>query len=153
MGFSFDRWRFLAEGKIWASQHETISNWGGDSELELNRFSVSARACRSVFGSRFEFAPCAVMSVHHLSVLGSGPNLVSGADTVTWAAVGVGAQARLLITHWLGLVAGFDAELQLSRPEITMSLPGSGSPEPTESSIEQLAPAAATITLGSEWIF
>src|SRR6478752_2625338 len=153
VGYSFDRWRFLAEGKIWASQHETISNWGGDFDLELNRFSVSARGCRSVFGSRFELAPCAVLSVHHLSVLGTGPNLVSGGDAVTWAAVGVGVQARLLITHWLGLVAGVDAELQLSRPEITMSLPTSGSLEPTEIQVGRLGPAAATITVGSQWIF
>ena len=152
-GFSFDRWRFLAEGKLWAAQHETNSSWGADSDLELKRFSGTARACRSVFGSNFELAPCAVMSVHHLSVRGSGPNLVSGSGTATWAAVGVGMQTRFLVTEWLGLVAGVDAELQLSRPEITMSLPVSGSLETAEIQVLRLAPAAATITVGSQWIF
>jgi hypothetical protein len=131
VGFSFDRWQFLAEGKLWASQHETISSWGSESDLELNRF----------------------MSVHHLTVRGSGPNLASNTDTVTWAAVGLGAQGRWLITEWLALVGGLDAELQLSRPEISISLPVSGSLEPTGSQVERLGVAAATITVGPQWIF
>ncbi|HKO53712.1 MAG TPA: hypothetical protein VJV79_38650, partial [Polyangiaceae bacterium] len=108
-GLSFDRWRFLAEGKLWASQRETtVSNLGDEYAVELDRFTVGARGCRSVFGARFEFAPCMLMSVHHLSVRGTGRNLVSSADTVTWASVGIGAHARLLITPWVGLIAGVD---------------------------------------------
>jgi len=152
-GASFDHWRFLAEGKLWAAQRETIGNLGNDYEVSLDRFTVGARGCRSLFGSRFEFAPCVLMSVHHLSVRGSGPSLVSETDTVTWAAVGIGAQARLFVAPWLGLVAGVDGELQLSRPEVGISLPAAGSPEPTAIPVEQLAPAAATISVGSQWIF
>ena len=152
-GLSFDRWRFLAEGKLWASQHETISNLGDDYDIALNRFTVGARACRSVFGSGFELAPCMLMSVNHLSVDGSGPNLASGNETATWAAVGIGAQARLLITSWLGLVAALDGELQLSRPEVSVSPRGAGSLLPKRVPVERLAPAAATLTVGSQWIF
>jgi len=155
-GLAFDRWRFLAEGRLWASQHETTSHLGYDYDVELNRFTFGARACRVVFGDRFEFAPCALMSVHHLSVRGSGRNLVPGTDTATWASVGIGARSRFLITPWLGLVAAVDGELQLSRPEVSVSLPPSGSqqpiPESTPVVVERLAPAAATITVGVEWI-
>lgn len=152
-GFSFDRWRFLAEGKFWASQHETINNLGDDYDIELKRFTGGARGCRSVIGSRFELAPCALISLHHLSVSGSGPNLTSGAETATWAAVGIGAQARLLITPWLGLVAAVDGELHLSRPEVNVSLRAAGSLRPKAVPVERLAPASATITVGSQWIF
>jgi hypothetical protein len=152
-GISFDRWRFLAEGKLWASQRETVANLGNEYEVALDRFTVGARACRSLIGSRLELAPCVLMSVHHLSVRGSGPSLVSGTDTATWAAVGIGAQARLLVTSWLGLVVGVDGELQLSRPEVSISLPAAGAPDPTANQVQRLAPASATITVGSQWIF
>jgi hypothetical protein len=153
VGFSFDRWRFLAEGRLWTSQHETTSSMGSEYDTELNRFTVGARGCRAMFGARFEFAPCALISVHHLSVVGSGRNLVPSTDTATWAAVGIGAESRFLITPWLGLVAGLDGEVELSRPEVSVSLPPSGSQEPTPVTVEHLAPAAAILTLGVEWIF
>jgi hypothetical protein len=93
------------------------------------------------------------MSVHHLSVQSRGANLVAVSDTVTWAAVGVGAQARLLVTSWLGLVAGLDGELQLSRPEVSISLPTVGYPAWKAIPVERFAPVAATITVGLQWIF
>jgi hypothetical protein len=157
VGFSFDRWRFLAEGRLWASQHETTSNRGYDYDVEMKRFTVAARGCWAVFGARFEFAPCALTSVHHLSARGSGRNLAQGTDAATWAALGIGARSRFLITPWLGLVAAVDAELELSRPEVSVSLPPTESqqalPAPTPVVVERLAPAAAMLTIGVEWIF
>jgi len=151
-GVSFDNWHFLADGKLWEPQRETVSNLGDAYSVDLNRFSLGARGCR-VFGTRFELAPCALMSVHHLSVRGSGPNLASRPDAATWAAVGVGIQARLLIVPWLGLLAGVDAELEFARPEVSFSLPVTGSSQLGANSVERLAPAAATISVGSQWIF
>lgn len=151
-GLAFDRWRFFAEGRLWASQRETISHESEIYYVDLNRFTVAARACRVLFGSRFEFAPCALTSVHHLSVRGSGPTFVSsGTGTATWASVGIGARARLLITPWLGIIADADGELQLSRPEVGASTPAD-SQLPASEIVERLAPAAATITVGIEWI-
>lgn len=152
-GLSFDRWRFLAEGRLWASQHETVSNLADVYDVELNRFTVGARGCRVIFGSRLEFAPCVLTSVHHLSVRGSGPNLVPTTDHATWAALGIGARTRVLITPWLGVVAAVDAELELARPEVSVLLPIAGSPAPTPVPVERLAPFAATLTMGAEWIF
>jgi len=155
-GISFDRWRVLAEAKWWASQQETISNVG-EYDVQFERFTVGARGCRSVAGSRFEFAPCVLMSVHHLSVSGSGPALVSRTDTATWAAAGVGAQARFLFASWFGIIAAVDGELQFARPEVSVSLPGpppQGSHFPAQVAVpvERLAPAAATLTVGFQWI-
>jgi len=151
-GFSFDRWRFLAEGKLWASQHETFSHVGSPYDIELKRLTVGARGCRVVFGDVFELAPCALLSVHHLSALGSGPSFVSsGTDTVTWAAVGIGARARLSIAPWLGVVAAVDGEVELSRPEVGASPPPE-SQLPTSDQVVRLAPAAAILSVGVEWI-
>jgi hypothetical protein len=156
-GFSFDGWRFLASAGLWAPQHETTTRLGYEYEVELRRFTVAARGCRVVVGSRWELAPCALVSAHRLAVRGSGHNLVPGTDSANWAAVGVGARARLLVTSWLGLVATLDGELQLSRPEVNLSLPPADSreptPVPTPVVIERLAPAVATATVGAEWIF
>jgi len=151
-GFSFDRWRFLAESKFWASQHETVSHADAEFDVEVKRFTLGARACRVVFGTRFELAPCALVSVHHLSARGSGQNFVPATGTATWAAVGLGVRTRLLFAPWLGLVAGIDGELQLSRPEIGVS-PPPVSQVPTSDRVERLAPLAATLTAGMEWIF
>jgi len=155
LGFSFDRWRFLAEGKLWASQHETESHVRQTYDVQLNRFTVGARGCRFIFGTQFEFAPCALVSVHHLSVRGSGPAFESsGTSTATWAALGIGTQTRVLITPWFGVVAALDGEVQLARPEVTASPPpDSELPASQVDSVVRLAPAAATLTVGAEWIF
>jgi hypothetical protein len=152
-GFSFDRWHFMVEGKLWASQHETVSHVGEAYDVELNRFTVGARGCRFAFGPRFEVAPCALVSVHRLSVLGSGRAFVpSGTQTVTWAAVGIGAQSRLLLAPWLGLIAAVDGEVELSRPEVSASPPPE-SQLPTADQVVRLGPVAATLTVGAQWIF
>jgi len=155
LGVSFDRWQFLVEGKLWASQRETIIN-AAEHELEFNRFTVGARGCRGLLGPTFELAPCLLTSVHHLSVQGGGDNLAPNTDTVTWAAVGLGAQARLLVSPWFAFIAGIDGEVQLSRPEVSITVPAQGiTPFPTlvPTVVERFAPVAATITIGSQWIF
>ena len=143
-GQSFDSWWFLVGGELWASQRATITNLGDAYAVDLHRFTVNVRGCRSLWKARFQIAPCVLMSVQHLSARGSGPNLVPQTDTATWLSAGVGVEARVLLTPWLGLVAGIDGEVQFSRPEI--ALQGVGF-------VERFGPAAATITVGSEWIF
>jgi hypothetical protein len=143
-GLSVDGWQVLAEGKLWASQRATIANLGDEYGVDLRRFTVSVRGCRSLWKARFELAPCGLMSVQHLSVRGSGRNLVPQSDAATWLAGGVGVRARLRIAPWLGFIAGIDGELEFSRPEIDLTGVGF---------VERLGPAAVTITVGSEWIF
>ncbi|MET0790787.1 MAG: hypothetical protein ABW061_04645 [Polyangiaceae bacterium] len=153
VGLSFDRWRFVAAGTLWASQHEMVLHVGEPYDVELDRLSAKARGCRVLFGGLFELAPCALMSVHHLTVRGGGRSFEpSGTQTATWAALGIGAQTRISIAPWLGLVAAVDGELQLSRPEVGASPPPE-SQLPVADLVERLAPAAATISVGAEWIF
>jgi len=153
LGFSLDSWRFLVEGKLWAAQHETINHVGEVSDVKLTRRTAGARGCRLIFGTLFEFAPCALVSVHHLSVLGSGQAFEpSGRQTATWASVGIGAQSRLLIAPWFGLVAAVDGEVQLSRLEVSVSPPPESRLETSEQ-VVRTAPVAATLTVGAEWIF
>jgi len=143
-GLFLGGWEVLAEGKLWASQRATVTHLKDDYDVDLHRFTVGVRACRRLSSARVELAPCMSMSVQHLSVRGSGPNLVPQTDSASWLAAGVGARARLKVVPWFGLIAGIDGELEFSRPEI--ALKGVGS-------VQRLAPAAATITFGSEWIF
>jgi hypothetical protein len=142
-GASFDDWRLLAEGRLWASRSITRRELLDDYGADLRRFTVTLRGCRSVWGSRFEIAPCALVSLHHLTARGTGPHVAPLSPEVVWLATGVGVRARLVLTPWLGLIVAADGEVQLSRPEI--DLEGVGT-------LGRLAPAAATITVGSEWI-
>lgn len=142
-GASFDDWRLLAEGRLWASRSVTRRELLDDYGADLRRVTVTLRGCRSVWGSRFEIAPCALVSLHHLTASGRGPHIAPRSPEVVWLAAGVGLRARLLLAPWFGLFAAADGEVQLSRPEI--DLEGVGT-------LGRLAPAAATITVGSEWI-
>jgi hypothetical protein len=154
-GFSFDRWHFLAEGKLWASQHETVSSVGREYDVELSRLTVGARGCRFIIGGQLELAPCAVVSVHHLSVRSNASAFEpSGTPKATWAALGIGAQARLSIAPWFAVVAAVDVEGQLARPEFTASPPPESQlPTSEVDSIVRVAPVAATFSFGTEWIF
>ena len=143
-GLSVNGWLLLAEGKLWGSQRATITNLGDEYGVDLHRLTVSLRGCHGLWKARFELAPCVLMSVQHLSVRGSGPNLVPQSDSALWLAAGVGLRARLRIVPWFGLVAGVDGELEFSRPQI--DLKGVGF-------VERLSPAGATMAVGSEWIF
>jgi hypothetical protein len=142
-GASFDQWRLLAEAKLWQSRHVTRRELLDDYGAELSRFTITLRGCRSFGGRRFEVAPCALLSLQHLSARGTGPHIAPRNPDVAWVATGVGVQARLLLTPWVGLIMAADGEIQLARPQI--ELEGVGS-------LGRLAPAAATITVGSEWI-
>ncbi|HYQ15028.1 MAG TPA: hypothetical protein VEQ58_04710, partial [Polyangiaceae bacterium] len=142
-GASWARWHVRAEAKWWKSRDATTMRLLDEYGAELQRFTVSVRGCRDLVEGRFEVAPCALLSLQHLVAQGHGPNIAAQAPAATWLAVGAGVRARLLVTSWLGLVAGLDAEAQFSRPKI--NLDGVGM-------IEQLGPAAATAAIGVEWI-
>jgi hypothetical protein len=141
-GFSFDDWRVLAEGKLWASRDATP--WSQDeSGATLDQFTLSLRGCRRLWGRRFELSPCVLLSVQHLSARGLGRHIAAQTSSATWLAPGVGLRARFLLTPWLGLVAAADGDVQLSQPEVTLEGVGS---------VERLYPVAATASIGAEWI-
>jgi hypothetical protein len=143
-GLSFERWRFLAEGTLWSTQQATTTYLLNQYTANLKRFSAGARGCRAMWGSALELASCLTVSVQHLSASATGLDLASQTPSTTWLAAGAGVQARGFIAPWLGLVVGIDGEFETARPEIYLR--GIGG-------VERLSPAAATITVGSEWIF
>lgn len=141
-GLSIDDWRIHAEGKLWASRN--AMPWSQEEYgATLKQLTVTLRGCRRVWGTRFELSPCLLVSVQHLSARGVGPRIAPETSDATWFAPGLGLRARVLVTPWLGVVAGADGDVQLSQPEVTLEGVGS---------VERLYPVAATVTLGVEWI-
>jgi hypothetical protein len=142
-GAMIDRWRFLAEGKLWLSQHATGGSEPEQYGADLDRFTASLRACHALLLGRIELAPCVSVLLEHLSARGTGANVAARSAGATWVAVGLGGQARLHVAPWFNVVLGIDGQLETSRPVIQIE--GAGT-------VDQLAPVAAMVTLGSEWI-
>jgi len=144
VGASIDRWRFLARGALWLPAHEATPADFQPYGAETRRTSVTLSACRAVFLSRLELAPCATLSLQHLVARGEGAHIAAHTAQTTWAALGLGAQARLQVAPWLSLFLGIEGEVETSRPQLILDGVGP---------VETLLPAAATISAGPEWIF
>lgn len=142
-GVSFERWRFHAEGRLWADTQARATPSPEDYGATLSRSTLSVRGCRSLGATRFEIGPCVLVSLQHLSAMGSGAHIAPRTPKTTWLASGLGLRARYLLAPWFGLVAAVDGEVQFSRPEV--KLQGVGS-------VERLAPLSATLSIGTEWI-
>jgi hypothetical protein len=152
-GLAFDKWRFLARGTFWFRQHvSTTSDQGGESfgftgtqeyGADINRATGSLLACRALWLSRLELAPCLKVSLEHLSARGAGAHIAARTDSATWFAGGFGAHARAYLAPWLSVVLAIEGELESSTPQL--SLDG-------VRRFERLIPAAATVTVGAEWI-
>jgi hypothetical protein len=142
----------LAQGTKWRPDHasatlgfqqyntEIVQQYGADIDLS----TLTLLACRAILISPLELAPCASAAVEHVSARGTGAHVAVNTPEATWFAAGIGMQARAYVAPWLSLFLGVDGELEFSRPRL--SVEGVGT-------IEHLAPAAATVTVGSEWIF
>lgn len=143
-GVSFDRFRFLAKGSLWLSQHSSASNADQQYGAESERKTLTLLACRAITQSWFELSPCLSLAMQHLDARGTGAHVGPQTGTSTWFAVGGGAQGRAHVAPWLSLLLGVDAQLQLSQPLLSVDEIGP---------VERLLPAAITTTLGSEWIF
>ena len=144
VGASVDRWRFLARGALWLPGHQAATDVFQEYGAETRRTAVSLTACRALFLSRLELAPCATLSLEHLSARGEGAHIAPRTAQTTWAAVGLGAQARLHVAPWLSLFLGVGGEVETSRPQLVLDGVGP---------VETLLPAAGTISAGPEWIF
>jgi hypothetical protein len=145
VGLQLERWRFLAGGTFWLAQHATKSvasqEYGGD----IHRVTGQLHVCRAgMVGGALELAPCAGLYAHHLWARGTGAHIATRTATATWLAVALGAQARLHATPWLAVVVGVSGEVETSRPRLSLEDVGR---------VEQLLPVAATMTVGTEWMF
>lgn len=143
-GASVDSWRLLARGVLWLPEHAWTSDDFQQYGADVRRTTLSLLGCRALVLSRFELAPCATVSIEHLSARGQGTHISPHTAQATWVAAGVGAHARLHAASWLRLLFGVEGQLETSRPRLFLD--GIGQ-------VETLLPVAATISLGSEWIF
>jgi hypothetical protein len=144
VGLQLERWRFLAGGTVWLDQHASRSDASQEYGGDIHRVTGQLQVCRSVAGAQLELAPCAGLYVHHLWARGTGAHIASRTATATWLAVALGVQARLHMTPWLAVVLGVGGEVETSRPRLSLEDVGR---------VEQLLPVAATMTVGTEWMF
>jgi hypothetical protein len=142
-GASVDRWRFLARGTAWLSQHSPGADEFEPYGARTRRTSLTLLGCRSLFASRFEISPCASVSLSHLSARGEGEHIAPRTATATWVAAGLGLHARFHVVSWMSLVLSADGEFGTSRPRFVVDGVGQ---------VQALAPGAATFGLGTEWI-
>lgn len=141
-GASFENWRLLLGGTAWLRQHvpsEQSPEFGAD----VDRLSGTFRACHTVSQSKFEVAPCLVLSLEHVAARGTGDGVHARSEQATWLAVGAGAQGRLHLNRSVALLLGLDAQIQTGRPVV--SIDGVGE-------VKQLGFAAFTATIGPEWM-
>jgi hypothetical protein len=144
-GLSLERWSFLAGGTGWLTQHPSKTDAGGQKYGgDVNRFTAQLLACRAIVRSRLEIAPCAELYLHHMWVRGTGAHIAARTATATWLGLGLGVQARLYAAPWFAVILRAGGELETSRPRLSLENLGG---------VEQLLPAAATVALGTEWIF
>jgi hypothetical protein len=141
-GASFESWRLLLGGTAWLRQHVT-SEQSPDFGADIDRLTGTFRACRTLGESKFEVAPCLVLSLEHIAASGTGAGVTAHSEQATWLAVGAGAQGRLNLTRHFGVLFGLDAQIETARPVI--SIDGAGT-------VKQLGYAAFTATIGPEWI-
>jgi len=142
-GLSFDRWRFLARGSYWFPQEVTTDNMKQQFSAEVRRASGSLLACRALSLSTLELAPCAKVTIEHVSARASGPHISATDAGATWIAAGFGAHARWHIVPWLALFAAIEAELEGSRPQFSLDEVGP---------FQRFLPAAVAGSIGTEWI-
>jgi hypothetical protein len=141
-GVWFDRWRILAEGNLWLRQELSVTGPLA-AGANVDRLAVTLRTCRTYPFGRFELAPCAHVSLRHVSAHGTGANIEPLTKASTWVAAGAGAQARYHLVAWLALLASVDAAIEGARPRIAVDGVGR---------VGQLGPAAVKIAVGTEWI-
>jgi len=144
VGVSLERWRLLAGATLWRKRQASASDGFEQYGADISHVTGQLLACRAVVVSRFELAPCATVSVQHVSARGTGAHIAPRTARATWLAVGVAAQARARVSSWFSLALGLGGELETARPRLSLESLGK---------VEQLLPVAANFTLSTEWHF
>jgi hypothetical protein len=133
----------LVRGTAWLSQYAAGADEFEPYGAQIRRSSLTFLGCRSLLVSRFELAPCATVTLVHLSARGQGAHIAPRTAQATWLAAGLGLHARFHVVSWMSLVLSADGELATSRPQFVVDGVGQ---------VRTLGPGAATLGLGTEWI-
>ncbi len=149
-GVEGSSWSILLEGALWrarALQSPDDARFGA----EVTRKSASLDACFAIRSGRWAIAPCALMGLEHVSARGTGSYVAPSTSSATWLAPGLGLEARLRIADWLELTATAAGRIETARPTVLIDpTPGY---EVVTPNVGRLAPAAAAITLGPQFIW
>lgn len=141
-GISLRRWYVTAEGTLRLQQ-----TWSAADRLEVGAHvghgSITGRACRALATGTIGLAPCVSISIEHLWARGVGSHIVPETARATWAALGLGVQARFRAARVINLLGSADVQLHGSRARI--SLDGVGV-------LGQLSVVALQLRFGVEWI-
>lgn len=142
VGWRTNAWRFVLAGHISSERSvwSTIPGYGA----EVGRVTAEASVCRGLRKSRFEVAPCIAFAVERMTARGFGQHIVPSTQSPTWAGAGAALLGYWYPSNWLALFTSVGGSVQTSRPTIVLEQIGT---------VYQVAAAAFTVAMGSEWIF
>jgi hypothetical protein len=142
LGVAGSGWSVRLLGQWYSAQavEAPVPSYGAN----VKRAGASLWACGDLRQGAWSLSPCAEAAVVHFRATGYGPFLRPATQSETSFAVGVGALARVQPLHWLALMVGVGAQMELSRPIILLRTVGT---------VRQLAPVSGIVQLGPEWIF
>ena len=140
-GLELGKWSWVLQERAWLTQ-TFASETQPDVGAEIRRVDATLWTCRDLLPAPVEVAPCLTLSLQHVAARGEGAYVTPRTATGTWFAAGLGLRARYVLTPWFKVMGAADAQLETSRPRI--SLDGLGK-------IGQLGPASVTLVIGPEW--
>lgn len=143
LGFRYDDWRVTAQGRIFedtALWSEVLPSIG----TTVKRMAADITGCREWRANRFAFGPCLTVGVSFFRARGKGPHVIAQSRRVGVAALGAGADARVLLTSWLAAFGDATVAAETSRPALSITEFGE---------VTRLGPVDFSLTLGGEWIF
>jgi len=145
IGMRYAVWRVLLTGHIFQEQTLTATEPPGDfgAGADVQRITGQLVTCRGWRSVQFEIAPCLGLGLEYLSARGVGEGVSPESQQAFWAALSAGGVAHWYALDYMALFVGLTGYLQLSRPRLVIE--GLGE-------IQQLAPVAAGVLLGVEWI-
>lgn len=130
-----------------------VGQWGLAQQLpasttgygvEVRRASAGVWGCVELSRASLGVSPCLQASLTHVFGRGYGPSLRPASQSETSAAVGLGLLSRWRIHERVALLFGGSAQVELSRPVLSLKPLGT---------VKQLASFSGTLLLGPEWIF
>lgn len=145
-GLRYQAWQFLVSGTLWLAQdYESGSLLGYGAHF--GRLSGELSACRGWRFSKFELAPCALVSLDDVSARGTGIGIVSTNPRTAWVSLGAGLQGSWALSRNAAVVFGVHGRIATSRPRFVSAGVGDN-----EGEVAQVAPAALGAVLGCEWL-
>jgi len=149
-GVELASWSIFLDGALWHSrsiQAHDDPRFGA----ELERTSATFALCYAFDSGRWAIAPCTLVGVEHASARGTGNYVAARTAGATWLAPGLALEARLRLASWLELVTSARAQVETAQPKVTID-PAPGY-EAVTPDVGHLAPAAATLVLGPQFIW